>query len=116
MARYSAHHRSLYPHLESVRGHYLLTSHAGTPLACWDRRWVWAEGDRGTPPCQGGADVRINQALVTAVIRALQSAAPFGMGLAFVRPGRRGRGCLPPADLGCSTCSAARPSPPSAAR
>lgn len=38
VARYSAHHRSLYPHLEAVRGHYLLTSHAGTPVACWDRR------------------------------------------------------------------------------
>ncbi len=49
MARYSAHHRSLYPHLESVRGHYLLTSHAGTPLACWDRRWVWAEETEGHP-------------------------------------------------------------------
>ncbi|KAL4440486.1 hypothetical protein ABPG75_003487 [Micractinium tetrahymenae] len=38
VARHSAHHRSLYPHLEAVRGHYLLTSHAGTPVACWDRR------------------------------------------------------------------------------
>jgi hypothetical protein len=38
VSRYATHHRSLAPHLESVREHFLLTSHAGTPLAVWDRR------------------------------------------------------------------------------
>ncbi|KAL4856340.1 hypothetical protein ACK3TF_003150 [Chlorella vulgaris] len=38
VARYSTHHRSLYPHLELVRDHFLLTSHAGLPVAVWDRR------------------------------------------------------------------------------
>ena len=40
VARYATHHRSLYPHLELVRDHFLLTSHAGVPVAVWDRRWV----------------------------------------------------------------------------
>lgn len=40
VARYATHHRSLYPHLELVREHFLLTSHAGVPVAVWDRRWV----------------------------------------------------------------------------
>ena len=43
VARYAAHHRSLYPHLEIVREHFLLTSHAGTPVAVWDRRRVPAQ-------------------------------------------------------------------------
>ncbi|PRW39330.1 hypothetical protein C2E21_7136 [Chlorella sorokiniana] len=38
VARYATHHRSLYPHLELVREHFLLTSHAGVPVAAWDRR------------------------------------------------------------------------------
>ena len=38
VARYSTHHCSLHPHLEGVREHFLLTSHAGTPVAVWDRR------------------------------------------------------------------------------
>lgn len=38
VARYSTHHRSLHPHLELTRGHFCLTSHAGVPLAVWDRR------------------------------------------------------------------------------
>lgn len=38
VARYATHHRSLYPHLEPLRGHFLLTSHAGTPAAVWDTR------------------------------------------------------------------------------
>ena len=29
---------SLYPSLKVVRGHYVMTSHAGTPLAVWDAR------------------------------------------------------------------------------
>lgn len=40
VARYATHHRSLYPHLELVREHFLLTSHAGVPVAVWDRRCV----------------------------------------------------------------------------
>lgn len=40
VARYATHHRSLYPHLELVREHFLLTSHAGVPVAVWDRRWA----------------------------------------------------------------------------
>ncbi|KAG7670434.1 hypothetical protein KSW81_002997 [Nannochloris sp. 'desiccata'] len=33
-------HRSLYPRLQLVRDHYLLASHAGTPLVIWDRRFL----------------------------------------------------------------------------
>lgn len=38
VARFSTAHRSLYPHIEAVRQHFLLTSHAGTPVAVWDCR------------------------------------------------------------------------------
>lgn len=30
--------RSLYPNIRVVRQHYVFTSHAGAPLAVWDRR------------------------------------------------------------------------------
>jgi hypothetical protein len=36
--RYGCHHRSLYPHMCSARGHFLFTSHVGRPLCVWDRR------------------------------------------------------------------------------
>lgn len=38
--RYSIHHGSLYPVMPCARGNYLFTSHFGTPLAVWDKRWV----------------------------------------------------------------------------
>jgi hypothetical protein len=31
-------HRSMYPRIQVVRGNFLLTSHAGTPVSVWDRR------------------------------------------------------------------------------
>ena len=37
---YSAHHRSLHPHIISTRETYLLTSHAESPLCAWDLRLV----------------------------------------------------------------------------
>lgn len=37
-ARFGIHHRSLYPNLRVARQHYVFTSHAGAPLAVWDRR------------------------------------------------------------------------------
>lgn len=40
--RFGLGHRSLYPHLLPLRGHYLATSHAGTPVALWDRRQMSA--------------------------------------------------------------------------
>lgn len=40
MQRFSTLHRSIYPHLQLARQHFLLTSHAGTPVAVWDRRQV----------------------------------------------------------------------------
>lgn len=48
VARYATHHRSMYPHLETAREHYLFTSHAGTPVAVWDCRRVGA-GARSPP-------------------------------------------------------------------
>ena len=36
--RYSTHHRSLYPAMACARGHFLFTSHVGTPLTVWDKR------------------------------------------------------------------------------
>ncbi len=36
--RYHLGHRTLFPIIRAARGQYLLTSHAGTPLVCWDRR------------------------------------------------------------------------------
>ena len=36
--RDSIHHRSLHPVMQIVREHYLLTSHAGSPMCAWDRR------------------------------------------------------------------------------
>ncbi|GAB4814118.1 hypothetical protein N2152v2_001164 [Parachlorella kessleri] len=36
--RFSTGHRSIYPRLQLVRQHFLVTSHAGTPVALWDRR------------------------------------------------------------------------------
>ncbi|PSC71937.1 F-box only 3 isoform X2 [Micractinium conductrix] len=68
VGRYSTGHRSLYPHLVIVRGHYLLSSHAGTPALhlsatsdlllgradngmCWlfdlSERLGWADGSHG---------------------------------------------------------------------
>jgi len=37
---YSTHHRSLYPHIATARQHYFFTSHAGSPVCCWDLRRV----------------------------------------------------------------------------
>lgn len=66
-ARYSMHHRSLYPHIVMTRGHYVLTSHAGTPLAAWDlrgavrecllQRWLlaWRVQIHERPPVGGAA-------------------------------------------------------------
>ena len=39
---YSTHHRSLYPHIATARQHYFFTSHAGSPVCCWDLRHVRA--------------------------------------------------------------------------
>ncbi|KAL3160385.1 hypothetical protein ABBQ32_010710 [Trebouxia sp. C0010 RCD-2024] len=36
--RYSIHHRSLYPAMACARGHFLFTSHVGSPLTVWDNR------------------------------------------------------------------------------
>ena len=38
MQRFSTGHRSIYPRLQLVRQHFMVTSHAGTPVALWDRR------------------------------------------------------------------------------
>ncbi len=38
--------RSLYPNIRVVRRHYVFTSHAGAPLAVWDRR---SESDLAFP-------------------------------------------------------------------
>lgn len=35
---------SLYPNLRTVRQHYIFTSHAGAPLAVWDRRCMDVDG------------------------------------------------------------------------
>ena len=37
-ARYSLHHRSLYPRLAATRNHWIFTSHADKPLCVWDLR------------------------------------------------------------------------------
>lgn len=60
VARYATHHRSLYPHLEACREHFLLTSHAAVPVAVWDRRCVpglgWgAQGSCAMPARHGCA-------------------------------------------------------------
>jgi hypothetical protein len=36
--RYNVAHRSLYPSMRTVRGHFVMTSHVGAPLNVWDSR------------------------------------------------------------------------------
>ncbi|KAK9801856.1 hypothetical protein WJX73_002109 [Symbiochloris irregularis] len=40
--RFALHHRTLYPKLDLAKEHYILTSHFGTPLCAWDKRFMSA--------------------------------------------------------------------------